>query len=123
MERESYLELYVSEAQEHLRALNAAILDLESSGGKSGLEEAFRVAHTLKGMSAAMGFDAAAELAHRLEDLLDAVRRGRRKLTARLADELLRLADEVEAAVRGAPGAAPAPKRRARKSAPRARPS
>jgi two-component system, chemotaxis family, sensor kinase CheA len=99
MELTRYLDLYVAETREHLRALHRGLLELESGGGGRALEEAFRAAHTVKGMSAAMGFRRVTELAHRLEDLLEEVRSGRRTIDAGLVDELLAGADLLERSV------------------------
>src|SRR5699024_12378508 len=46
------------------------LLELEKQPNeKSIIEEIFRVAHTLKGMSATMGFDDLAQLTHKLENV------------------------------------------------------
>lgn len=107
MDRNRYYDLYVAESQDHLRALSSAILELERGGGGAALEQAFRAAHTLKGMAAAMGFGAVSTAAHELEDALDRIRRGERPATPNAVDELLGLADRVEDAVAGTPAAEP----------------
>ena len=98
-EFDQYLDLYLAEAQEHLDTLNRGILDLESGGGGGSLDEAFRAAHTIKGMSAMMGHDAVAAVAHRLEDRLDEVRAGRVEVDPELIDELLAGADALARAI------------------------
>jgi len=124
MQLDRYLGLYLSETQDRLRALNRSLLELETGGGDAALDEAFRAAHTLKGMAAAMGFQAVAEVAHALEDRLDEIRAGRLAVSRAVIDELLARADrlerENEVAIAGgpeggaaagsgaAPGAAPA---------------
>jgi two-component system, chemotaxis family, sensor kinase CheA len=102
MELTRYLDLYLAETQEHLRALGRGLLALESGGSGKALEDAFRAAHTIKGMSGAMGFLRVTELAHRLEDLLADVRGGTRPITPALVDQLLAGLDELERAVEGA---------------------
>lgn len=102
MENKDYLELYLSESREHLRELSAGLLRLEEEGRGPALEACFRAAHTLKGMSAAMGFDAAAGTAHRLEDLLSSIRSGSVTVDGGVVDEVLSLADALEAAVHAA---------------------
>lgn len=103
MQLSRYLDLYLTETQEHLRGLDRALLRIEESGEKAALEEAFRSVHTIKGMSASMGFALVAELAHQMEDRLDALRQGRLEVTRELIDELLdkndRLARSVDIAV------------------------
>ncbi|HEX7049025.1 MAG TPA: chemotaxis protein CheA [Longimicrobiales bacterium] len=109
MELERYIGLYLSETREHLRALNRAILAFESSGSADAagaLDEAFRAAHTIKGMAATMGYRGVAELAHALEDRLDEVRRGGGSASGELVDRLLAEADALETAVEEAVAAA-----------------
>ena len=71
-----YRELFLSEAGEHLNAMARQLLVLEET--PQNLEELnalFRAVHSLKGMSATMGYDRMATLAHRLEDVLARFRR------------------------------------------------
>src|SRR5690606_27205011 len=70
--------------------------------------------HTIKGMSATLGFDEVTRLAHELEDRLDAARTGREAVDRALIDELFAAADALESAVEaaaagGAGRAAPKP--------------
>jgi two-component system chemotaxis sensor kinase CheA len=77
MDISQYKELFISEAQEHLEALNQSMVDLEKDPGNPDvLTEIFRSAHTLKGMSATMGFDQLTELSHEMENVLDGLRSG-----------------------------------------------
>jgi two-component system chemotaxis sensor kinase CheA len=62
----------------------------------------FRAVHTVKGMSATMGFTAVATLSHELETLLDGIRRGIRDIDEPLMDLLFRSADVLEAAIEAA---------------------
>jgi two-component system, chemotaxis family, sensor kinase CheA len=69
----AYLGLFIDEAKENLESLNHALLELEKSpGDKPTLDNIFRVAHTLKGMAAAMGFEGFKDLTHKMEDLFGA---------------------------------------------------
>jgi two-component system chemotaxis sensor kinase CheA len=77
MDVSQYKELFINEAQEHLEALNQSMVDLEKDPGNPDvLTEIFRSAHTLKGMSATMGFDQLTELTHEMENVLDGLRSG-----------------------------------------------
>jgi two-component system chemotaxis sensor kinase CheA len=56
----------------------------------------FRAVHSLKGMAATMGFTPLAELAHRAENLLDAVRGGKLVVKPEHFELLFRSVDELE---------------------------
>jgi two-component system chemotaxis sensor kinase CheA len=97
-----YLDLFVSEAQDHLQEMNRALLALEQKPGDlSCLEAFFRAAHTLKGMSAALGFQQMATLSHTMEDLLHALRQKECPFTADLADLLFRSLDTLNSLLQG----------------------
>lgn len=94
-----YLDLFVSEGREHAAALSAALLELDASPSSvDAITRAFRAVHTVKGMAAAMGFDALAERAHVMESALDPVRAGTERITAPLLAHLL---EEADALARG----------------------
>ncbi|HEX6308791.1 MAG TPA: chemotaxis protein CheW [Longimicrobiales bacterium] len=107
MDLRRFVDLYVSETQEHIRLLQRSLIELEAGAGGDAVAEAFRAAHTLKGISAAMGYDAVADLAHRLEDRLAAIRAGTLAAEAAIIDALLAGADELEDAISGAVLTAP----------------
>ncbi|HEU4993985.1 MAG TPA: chemotaxis protein CheA [Gemmatimonadaceae bacterium] len=104
-----YAQLFLSESREHLSAINHSLLALEHAGrgesasGVASVEEAiavvFRSVHTIKGMSATMGFAAIAELSHELESLLDRLRRGELRITQSVTDVLFACADALERGV------------------------
>jgi two-component system chemotaxis sensor kinase CheA len=97
-----YLDLFVSEAQDHIQEMNQALLALEQKPDDLGcLEAFFRAAHTLKGMSAALGFQQMAALSHTMEDLLHALRQKERHLTPGLADLLFRGLDTLNSLLQG----------------------
>lgn len=102
MDADRYLDLYVSETHEHVRLLHRSLLALEADPGSASIHEAFRAAHTLKSLSAAMGFTAVAEAAHGLEDVLAAVRAGQAGVTAALIDDMLVRADVIERGIAAA---------------------
>jgi two-component system chemotaxis sensor kinase CheA len=71
MDMSQYLEYFLSEAAEHLQALNANLLELEKRpDNRDVFNEILRSAHTLKGMSATMGFKHMSELTHEMESTL-----------------------------------------------------
>jgi two-component system chemotaxis sensor kinase CheA len=55
--------------------------------------------HTIKGMSATMGYRAVADLAHEMENLMDSVRQGRVSPGPEMVDLLFAAADALERAV------------------------
>src|SRR5919199_695212 len=70
-----YRDLYFSEAHEQLELIADGLRGLERApGDRAAMDAAFRAAHTLKGMSATMGYDDLTASAHALEDLLEKVR-------------------------------------------------
>ena len=97
MDMSQYLEIFIDETKEHLQGLNESLLQLEKNPeDKPMLDEIFRVAHTLKGMSGTMGFNKMAKLTHDMENVLQAVRNGRIKITVELIDLLFRCLDALE---------------------------
>ena len=66
-----YLEVFIDECREHIQALNENLLQLENEPENlSIVNEIFRSAHTLKGMSATMGYEDMANLTHQMENVL-----------------------------------------------------
>src|SRR5690606_4250279 len=94
-----FVALYVTETREHLRLLDRALLAVESGESEGALDEAFRAAHTLKGLSATMGFRDAADQAHALEDRLHRVRTGELAVDVSVVDSLLAAADDLGNAI------------------------
>jgi two-component system chemotaxis sensor kinase CheA len=68
---------FVREARESVRRLSGGLVELERGADRETVDELFRHAHGLKGLLAMRGYDEASDLAHAIEDLLDAVRAGR----------------------------------------------
>lgn len=78
---EKYKELFIDESKERLNSLDDNILKLEKDPSDANIvDEIFRVAHTLKGMAAAMGFKDIASLTHHMEDILDLIREGKAEI-------------------------------------------
>ncbi|HEX7978914.1 MAG TPA: chemotaxis protein CheA [Gemmatimonadaceae bacterium] len=103
MDSAQYAELFLSESREHVSAINHSLLALErGAGGDEPVDAIFRGVHTIKGMSATMGYTAVAALSHELETLLDLVRKGERTVDARLMDLLFRAADLLERSIESA---------------------
>jgi len=95
--QDSYRELYISESQEYLGNISKCLVKLEGNPADSAsLNEIFRCVHTLKGMSATMGYEKLTHLSHEMEDLLDALRNKRKKLTSEIIDTLFAAVDIIE---------------------------
>ncbi len=91
------MELAPVGAHEHLQSLNDGLLGLEDNAEDlSILNEIFRNAHTLKGMSATMGYNKIAELTHEMEDVLDMLRKEQLAVTGDIIDTLFKCIDSLE---------------------------
>lgn len=95
-----YLALFVSEATEHLEELSKDLVRLEKEPTDALVASAFRHAHSVKGMAASMGFEQTTTLAHRLEDLLDAVRSVPGRFDKAMADLVLQSVDGLQSHVK-----------------------
>jgi two-component system chemotaxis sensor kinase CheA len=98
---DQYLDAFIHEAQEEITKLNNSLLELESDPeNRDAMDQIFRTAHTLKGNFGAMGFEDASDLAHAMEDLLDAMRQGDLAVTPEVMDLVFAGVDQIEAIVR-----------------------
>jgi two-component system chemotaxis sensor kinase CheA len=78
MDLSKYAALFVAESREHLKACNSSLLAWEAEPTATDpVGRLFRAVHTIKGMAATMGYTGVAQLAHRFENLLEALRQGR----------------------------------------------
>ena len=97
MDTNQYMDMFLDESHEHLQSLNEGLLSLEeNSDDVSVVNEIFRNAHTLKGMSATMGYNKIAELTHEMEDVLDLIRKEQLKLNEDIIDTLFKCLDSLE---------------------------
>ncbi len=97
MDVSQYLEMFIEESKEHLQNLNESLLEMEKSPeNKDLVNEIFRVAHTLKGMAATMGFKRMTVLTHDMENVLSEIRNGNIGTSAELLDVLFQCLDALE---------------------------
>ncbi len=90
MDLSQYAELFLAESREHLSACNQLLLEWERHpAAPEPVGGIFRAVHTVKGMAATMGYARVADLAHRMENLLDHLRRG--AAGRRAGDDVLQL--------------------------------
>jgi two-component system chemotaxis sensor kinase CheA len=107
-----YRNLFLEEAAEHLAEISRALLELEKDPGRGeAIDLVFRMAHSIKGMAGSLDYASIAELAHALEDRMDACRSAGRvdaavglPLLFRGLEGLERMVEAVRAS--GAPPAA-----------------
>jgi two-component system chemotaxis sensor kinase CheA len=100
MDLSQYAELFLAESREHLSACNQLLLEWERRpAAPEPVGGIFRAVHTVKGMAATMGYARVADLAHRMENLLDHLRRGGRPPSDDTLQLLFRATDALEQAV------------------------
>lgn len=103
MDPSRYADLFRTESRDQLSAINRALLALEQGdASREPVDAIFRGVHTIKGMSATMGYAAVAEFSHELESLLEKVRDGEQGISPDLMDALFAAADALEAGVESA---------------------
>lgn len=84
------LQTFLAEARDNLEAMEADLLALERTpDDRDRLHDVFRLAHTLKGDAASLGFPRLSRYAHRMEDYLEAARAGATRLTPEATTLLL----------------------------------
>ncbi|MCE4048291.1 MULTISPECIES: chemotaxis protein CheA [Bacillaceae] len=100
MEMSQYLEVFIEESKEHLQTCNEQLLELEKNPENLQIvNEIFRSAHTLKGMSATMGYEDLASLTHQMENVLDAIRNEKISVSPEVLDVIFLAVDDLEAMV------------------------
>ena len=99
MDTSEYMPMFIAETREHLDQLNLAIVRLEEDPtDRPTVEEIFRIAHSLKGMSATMGFSRIAELTHEMEDVFELLRQRTNGLPVEAIDTVFACLDALSAA-------------------------
>jgi len=88
------LEQFLLEARENLAFIDQ---NIENIGGDDPelLNSVFRAAHTLKGGSGIVGFEAVKRITHHAEDLLDMLRSGKLEFQPTMIESLYNAFDEV----------------------------
>ncbi|WP_019242289.1 MULTISPECIES: chemotaxis protein CheA [Bacillus] len=97
MDMNQYLEVFIEESKEHLQTCNEQLLELEKNPEDLKIvNEIFRSAHTLKGMSATMGYEDLANLTHKMENVLDAIRNHKLSVSSEVLDVVFDATDHLE---------------------------
>jgi len=88
---------YIEDLRESIVTFNEALINVQNgSRDAEVVNNIFRVAHTIKGNSAAMSFTKIQSVMHTMEDLLAEVRSGARELTDDLVEVLFACHDFLE---------------------------
>ena len=97
MDTSQYMSMFLEESLDNLQTLNESLLELEQNPDDTDkINEIFRVAHTIKGMAATMGFNDIAELTHKMEDVLSEFREGELKVSQDVVTILFDCLDTLE---------------------------
>jgi two-component system, chemotaxis family, sensor kinase CheA len=75
MDLAKFLDLYLTEGREHVSLIRKG-LPAAGKVSAAAVNDLFRHAHSLKGMAASMGFEATADLSHKVESLFNRWREG-----------------------------------------------
>ena len=96
VDRQALVLLFLEESCEGLAAMEEALVALEARPGDGdSLKTLFRVAHTLKGNAASLGFTELAEITHEVEDVLARLRAGSLSVSRQVIDLLLASVDTL----------------------------
>ncbi len=87
---------FIAEAKEHLETIEPNLLELEKSPDNLALlNEIFRPMHSLKGASGFLGLNRINQMAHKSENILDALRKGSMVVTPAIMDVILAATDAL----------------------------
>ncbi|MBF0500781.1 MAG: chemotaxis protein CheW [Candidatus Riflebacteria bacterium] len=89
-----YMGAYIDGSRENLDLMDRVLLILEQNPQNlDAIEDIFRAAHTLKGMSATMGFEKVAHLTHEMENVLDKIRIRKMPVSSKVIDVVFEVFD------------------------------
>lgn len=95
-ENDSYKDVFLAESADFIQQIIDGLLALEERPTDlEPIEVIFRGAHSLKGMSAAMSYERTADLTHKMEGLMDRVRKGEIDPSRQLINLMLEAVDKV----------------------------
>lgn len=93
----AYLGVFLDEVDEQLEILDQEILKLEQDGDNMDIiQNIFRAAHTLKGSSAAMGFEQMKEVTHKTENVFDLIRNRQLKVNTDMINVIFEAIDHIK---------------------------
>jgi two-component system chemotaxis sensor kinase CheA len=96
MDSTTLLQDFIAETEEHLEEMESNLLRLElDPHNREILNEIFRSVHTIKGSAEYLGVERIAELSHKLENLLELLRHGKRPLNKEIVEALMGARDRI----------------------------
>ncbi len=101
MDLSEFLDVFLEECFEGLEAMESGLLHLDAGTDLEEINTIFRAAHSIKGGSAAFGFNHISEFTHVMETLLDELRDGSRQVDENIVDLLLASVDILREMVDG----------------------
>jgi len=101
MDLSEFLDVFLEECFEGLEVMESGLLNLDEGTDLEEINTIFRAAHSMKGGSAAFGFNHISEFTHVMETLLDQLRSGKRGVDRASVDLLLASVDVLRAMVEG----------------------
>ncbi len=100
LQDESLLRDFIVEGLEYINEIEVNILNLEQNPeDKDCVNAVFRPFHSIKGVAGFLNLDDIRELAHRLEDLLDKIRKDELSVNTDVIDVILEGADALKALI------------------------
>ncbi|WP_456380597.1 chemotaxis protein CheA [Thiolapillus sp.] len=101
MDLSEFLDVFLEECFEGLEVMESGLLHLDAGTDLEEINTIFRAAHSIKGGSAAFGFNHISEFTHVMETLLDELRNGSRQVDEKIVDLLLASVDILREMVDG----------------------
>ncbi|AZZ89998.1 chemotaxis protein CheA [Hahella sp. KA22] len=96
MDLSRFHDVFFEESFEAVNTIEASLLEVDlDAPDPESINNIFRAAHSIKGGSATFGFSQVAAYTHVMENLLDEVRAGKRRLTQPIVDVLLESVDAL----------------------------
>ncbi len=101
MDLSEFLDVFLEECFEGLEVMESGLLNLDAGTDLEEINTIFRAAHSIKGGSAAFGFEHISGFTHVMETLLDELRNGSRQVDKETVDLLLASVDLLKEMVEG----------------------
>lgn len=100
MKSDQFKQAFIEESMELLSSLESKLLEMEESPeDEEKVSAVFRIIHTIKGSSSMFGFDEISEFTHHVENILDALRKGKIDMSRELIDWTLKSGDHITALI------------------------